>query len=104
MHGPHYTAAVERYCHALAKVIRPWQITQGGPIILLQVENEYGSYGNDRVYLHWLHDLWRKLGVTVLFSTGDGATPYMLEAGSLPGCAVGLDPGLELKDWDLAAA
>ena len=99
---PRYVEAAERYCRALAKVIRPWQVTEGGPIILLQVENEYGSYANDREYLRWLLNLWRKLGVTVPFSTGDGATPHMLEAGSLPGCAVGLDPGLEHKDFDLA--
>ncbi len=37
---PRYTAAAERYCRALAEVIRPWQITQGGPIIMLQVEND----------------------------------------------------------------
>ena len=97
-----YTAAAERYCRALAKVIRPWQVSAGGPIILLQVENEYGSYGNDRAYVKWVHDLWRKFGITVPFTTGDGATPHMLEAGSLPGCAVGLDPGLELKDFELA--
>jgi hypothetical protein len=99
---PRYVKAAERYCRALATVIRPWQVTEGGPIILLQVENEYGSYANDREYLRWLLNLWRKLGVTVPFSTGDGATPHMLEAGSLPGCAVGLDPGLEHKDFDLA--
>ncbi len=99
---PRYTAAAERYCLELAKIIRPWQISNGGPIILLQVENEYGSYGNDRAYLNWLRDLWRRLGITVPFTTGDGATPHMLEAGSLPGCAVGLDPGLEPRDFELA--
>jgi hypothetical protein len=99
---PRYTAAAERYCQELAKVIRPWQVSKGGPIILLQIENEYGSYGNDRAYLRWLHDLWRKLDITVPFTTGDGATPHMLEAGSLPGCAVGLDPGLEHRDFELA--
>ena len=81
---PRYTAAAERYCRALAKVIRPWQVGNGGPIILVQIENEYGSYGNDRAYLKWVHDLWRSLGITVPFTTGDGATPHMLEAGSLP--------------------
>jgi beta-galactosidase len=99
---PRYTSAAERYCQALAKVIHPWQVTEGGPILMLQVENEYGSYANDRAYLRWLQDLWRKCGVTVPFSTGDGATPHMLEAGGLPGCAVGLDPGSQLKDWDVA--
>ncbi len=99
---PRYTAAAERYCRALAKVIRPWQLSAGGAIILLQVENEYGSYGNDRAYLNWVSNLWQRLGITIPFSTGDGATPHMLESGSLPGCAVGLDPGLDGKDFSLA--
>ncbi len=97
-----YTAAAERYCRALAKVIRPWQLNNGGPIILLQIENEYGSYANDRGYLQWLHDLWRKLGITLPFTTADGPTQHMLEAGSLPGCAVGLDPGLTAQEFALA--
>lgn len=97
-----YTAAAERYCRALAKIIRPWQVSRGGPIILLQIENEYGSYGNDRAYLKWLHNLWRKLGLTVPFTTCDGPTKHMLEAGSLPGCAVGLDPGLQPGEFQLA--
>lgn len=100
---PRYTAAAERYIKALAKVIRPWQVSEGGPLILLQVENEYGSYGNDRDYIRWLQALWRKHGINVPFSTGDGPTTYMLEAGSLPGCAVGLDSGSDLGHWTLAA-
>ncbi len=99
---PRYLKAAERYLRALAKVIRPFQVNRGGPILLLQIENEYGSYGNDREYLRWLHDLWRKLGLDLPFTTGDGPTPYMLEAGSLPGCAVGLDSGSELSHWELA--
>ena len=99
---PRYTAAAERYIRALAKVIKPWQVSKGGPIVMLQVENEYGSYGNDRTYMKWLHDLWRKVGIEVPFSTGDGPTTYMLEAGSLPGCAVGLDSGSEEGHWQLA--
>ncbi len=59
---------------------------------MVQVENEYGSYGNDRIYMKWMHDLWRDKGIEVPFYTADGATPYMLEAGTLPGVAIGLDP------------
>lgn len=99
---PRYTQAAERYLRALAAVVKPYQVTEGGPILMIQLENEYGSYANDRAYIKWLHDLWRKLGITARFATGDGATPYMLEAGSWPGAAVGLDPGAQLSHWDLA--
>lgn len=99
---PRYTAAAEKYINELAKVVKPFLVTKGGPVILLQVENEYGSFGNDRNYLQWLVDLWRKNGMDIPFTTGDGPTTYMLEAGSLPGLAVGLDSGSSLKDFDLA--
>lgn len=99
---PHYIGAAERYLSKLADVLRPLQVSNGGPILLLQIENEYGSYGNDRTYMEWIRSFWRKKGFTLPFFTGDGPTTYMLEAGSLPGCAVGLDSGSELAHWDLA--
>jgi beta-galactosidase len=99
---PRYTAAVQRYIKELAKIVKQYQMTAGGPIIMLQIENEYGSYGNDKNYLIWLAKLWRDNGIDIPFATGDGPTTYMLEAGSLPGCASGLDSGSELKDYDLA--
>ena len=43
-----YMTAVERYLRALAAVVRPLQASEGGPILMVQIENEYGSYGNDR--------------------------------------------------------
>ena len=87
-----YTAAVERYVKQISPLIKKYEVTNGGPILMVQVENEYGSYGNDRDYMKWLHDLWRSEGLTVPFYTADGATPHMLEAGTLPGVAIGLDP------------
>jgi len=99
---PRYMQAAERYMAAFAKVIKPALITNGGPIVLLQVENEYGSYGNDRNYMMRLRDVWKANGIDVPFFTGDGPTPYMLEAGSLPGAAVGLDSGSDEKHWQLA--
>lgn len=99
---PRYMAAAERYIGALAGVIKPLQVTHGGPLLMLQIENEYGSYGNDRNYLFALEKAWRRQGIEVPFFTGDGPTPYMLEAGSLPGCAVGLDSGYDQGCFDLA--
>jgi beta-galactosidase len=99
---PRYMAAVERYIRALASVVKPLQVTEGGPILMVQIENEYGSYGNDRNYLQRLRRIWQEAGIQVPFYTADGATPYMLEAGSLPGAAVGLDPGSSDPEFALA--
>lgn len=99
---PPFLRAAERYMAAFADVIRPVLITHGGPILMLQVENEYGSYGNDRNYMARLRDVWVEHGIDVPFFTGDGPTPYMLEAGSLPGAAVGLDSGSNERHWELA--
>lgn len=100
---PVYMRAVERYLSRLADVIRPYLITNGGPVLMLQVENEYGSYGNDRNYVSTIKTIWEKNGIDVPFFTGDGPATFMLEAGSLPGCAVGLDSGSSQADFDLAA-
>jgi hypothetical protein len=99
---PRYTAAVERYVKEVAKIAKPFQVSAGGPILMLQIENEYGSYGNDREYLKWLSNLWRDNGMVIPFYTGDGPTSFMLDAGSLPGCAVGMDSGASPDDWNLA--
>jgi beta-galactosidase len=100
---PRYMAAAERYMAKLAAVIKPFLITNGGPVLMLQVENEYGSFGNDRNYISRLKDVWVENGIDVPFFTGDGPTTYMLEAGTLPGCAVGLDSGSQLSHFELAA-
>lgn len=99
---PRYTDAAEKYIVELAKVVKPYLFTKGGPIIMLQIENEYGSFGNDKNYLKWLVELWHKNNIDIPFCTGDGPTTYMLEAGTLPGLAVGLDSGSELKHFELA--
>jgi beta-galactosidase len=99
---PHYMQAVERYLTKLASVIRPLLVTRGGPILMLQIENEYGSYGNDKTYLEALRAIWIRNGIDVPFFTADGPTPYMLEAGNIDGAAIGLDSGSSEKDFEEA--
>ena len=101
---PQYMQAAERYIQRLAAVVRPLQVTSGGPILMVQIENEYGSYGNDRSYLARLKQVWLAAGITVPFYSADGPTPYMLEAGHVDGAAIGLDSGSDEKHWDLARA
>ena len=99
---PRYMTAAERYMARLADVVRPLLVTRGGPVLMVQVENEYGSYGNDRNYMKRLKDVWVNNGVDVPFFTGDGPTAYMLVAGHVDGAAVGLDSGSDETHWDLA--
>ena len=96
---PRYTEAVERYIKSLALQVKKLQVTKGGPVLMVQVENEYGSYGNDREYMKWLQRVWKENGIEVPFYTADGATPFMLEAGSLPDAAIGLDPGVNAANF-----
>jgi beta-galactosidase len=100
---PRYLAACEAYVLKIGEVVRDLQVHRGGPVLMVQVENEYGSYGNDRDYLFALMGFWAKAGIEVPLYTADGATPDMLEAGSLPGAAIGLDPGTSEKDFAEAA-
>jgi beta-galactosidase len=90
---PRYMAAVERYVGALSAQVKPLLVKNGGPILLVQVENEYGSYANDREYLKTLKALWEKNGIDGPFYTADGPADALLEAATLPGVAIGLDSG-----------
>ncbi|MGZ3938717.1 MAG: beta-galactosidase, partial [Flavisolibacter sp.] len=78
------------------------QCTNGGPILMVQIENEYGSYGNDKTYLYALQKLWVKNGINVPFYTADGPTQFMLDAGGVEGAAIGLDSGSSEADFEQA--
>lgn len=99
---PRYMKPVENYIGKMSSVLKPFLSTNGGPVIMVQVENEYGSYGNDKNYLEALRKLWIKNGINVPFYTADGATPFMLEAGNLDGCIIGLDSGSNEGDFEQA--
>lgn len=81
---PYYLEKVDHYYDVLMEKFRPYLCTQGGPIIAMQIENEYGSYGNDKAYLEHLRIGMIKRGIDVLLFTSDGPTDYMLQGGTLP--------------------
>ncbi len=99
---PRYIKAMSGYVKALAAQVKLLQCTSGGPILMVQVENEYGSYANDKQYLEDLRDMWIRNGINVPFYTADGATPFMLEAGNIDGAAIGLDSGGSDGDFSQA--
>ena len=81
---PRFMECMERYLGALAEQLAPLQVTRGGPIALVQVENEYGSYDSDKVYLGKIRDLVRKVGFDVPLTTCDGAG--QMPNGMVDGC------------------
>jgi beta-galactosidase len=82
---PQYLKAVAEYLEAVYEIVAPAQLDRGGPVVLVQIENEYGAYGDDKEYLAELVRLTRAAGITVPLVTVDQVTPQMLAAGSLPG-------------------
>ena len=81
---PTYMAAVRAYNRVLCEKVRPYLYTNGGPVILVGLENEYGSFGNDLDYLRALADDYRKNGIDVPFVSANGADPFKYYNGSLP--------------------
>ena len=82
---PPFLKHVQDYYDVLLKKIVPYQINYGGPVILMQVENEYGYYANDREYLLAMRDKMQNGGVVVPLVTSDGPFEENLNGGHLEG-------------------
>lgn len=80
---PLFLEKVDAYYRELFSRIKDLQVTQGGPVIMLQVENEYGSFGNDKDYLRAIRDIMVRYGAEVPLFTSDGSWDAALEAGNL---------------------
>ncbi|NXV60812.1 BGAL galactosidase, partial [Molothrus ater] len=93
--SPAYLAAVDSWLHVLLPKIKPRLYHQGGNIISVQVENEYGSYyACDHGYLrHLLGSFRALLGSEVLLFTTDSARAQELHCGTLQGLYATVDFG-----------
>ncbi|XP_061768062.1 beta-galactosidase isoform X1 [Nerophis ophidion] len=92
---PDYIAAVDSWMGKLLSTVKPYLYQNGGPIISVQVENEYGSYfACDHNYMRHLSKLMRSyLGEeTVLFTTDGGALGF-LKCGPIQGVYATVDFG-----------
>lgn len=69
---PRYMAAVRRYLLRVGAELKDLQVTHGGPILMVQVENEYGSYGRDKDYIGAVRDCLVDAGFDVPLFTCDG--------------------------------
>ncbi|MFC5467387.1 glycoside hydrolase family 35 protein [Cohnella suwonensis] len=82
---PPFLQRVDAYYDVLLPKLQPLLCTNGGPIIAVQIENEYGSYGDDANYLEHLRQGMIARGIDVLLFTSDGPTDSLLQGGSIPG-------------------
>lgn len=80
---PRFMSKVAAYYQELLPRLLPLQITHGGPVLMVQIENEYGSYGMDKDYLRQTKKLLEAGGIDVPLFTSDGAWPEVLDAGTL---------------------
>jgi beta-galactosidase len=89
---PRFMGPATRWIARLGQELAPLQIGNGGPIILTQVENEYGSYGDDHAYMEQIHKALVDAGFTQSqLYTADG--PEEVPNGSLPELPVGINFG-----------
>ena len=68
---PYFMSCVDRFEKHVAEQLAPLTIQRGGPIIMVQVENEYGSYGENKAYISQIRDTLRKYWDT----KSDNTTP-----------------------------
>ena len=81
--NPAFITAATRWFHRLGQELAPLQSENGGPILAVQVENEYGSFGSDHAYMEQIHHLLLDSGFDkAMLYTADGADE--LPNGSLP--------------------
>ncbi|MFM0400428.1 beta-galactosidase [Paraburkholderia aspalathi] len=88
-----YMAAVARYIEELVPRIKPLLIDHGGPILMIQIENEFGSYASNPAYLEELRQLWLKGDVTGPFYTEDGLLQLERNRTTVSGGAIALSNG-----------
>lgn len=80
---PRFMEKVKNYYTVLLPKLAPLQVSQGGPVIMMQIENEYGSYGMEKEYLRQTKQLIESFAITIPLFTSDGSWPEVLDAGTL---------------------
>jgi beta-galactosidase len=97
---PKFLAAADRYLARVGKELAPLQATHGGPIVAVQIENEYGSFGSDHEYMEDIHQSLIHAGLgDSLFYTSDGAD--QLHNDAMPGilAVINFGPGEAKKEF-----
>lgn len=88
-----FMEAQTRYLEKMAEIAIPRLSRNGGPILMVQLENEYGSYKSEHdelAYIEWLKDFWTQKGAGPFYLSEGSASHHLRFVPS--GVAVGLDP------------
>lgn len=92
-----YIKAIAAWFKVVLPKVKPYLYRNGGSIITVQVENEYGAYGPhvcDKNYLKFILEQYQKyLGKDVVYTTVDNRNVARLECGNLPKLLKTLDFG-----------
>uniref|UniRef100_A0A8C9Q168 Galactosidase beta 1 like 3 n=1 Tax=Spermophilus dauricus TaxID=99837 RepID=A0A8C9Q168_SPEDA len=78
-----FVEAVDKYFDHLIPRVIPLQYHRGGPVIAVQVENEYGSFNKDKDYMSYVKEALLKRGIVELLLTSDNEKE--IEQGSVEG-------------------
>ena len=95
---PRFLAALRPYLLKVFELVKPLLCTNGGPILAMQVENEYGSYGNDHDYMAAVNAIYDEGGIDCLRFTADGSWDLMLGGGMLDGIPAAVNLGSRAAD------
>lgn len=82
---PVFLEKVQNYLNKLFEIVRPRLISNGGNIIMMQIENEYGAYGDDKEYLGKLKEMYTEAGIDCVLFTCDWTFHCMMDGGKIPG-------------------
>ena len=88
-----FLSELRPYLLKVFELVKPLLCTNGGPIIAMQVENEYGSYGNDHDYMAAVNRIYDEGGIDCLRFTADGSWDLMMSGGILPGIPAAVNFG-----------
>lgn len=93
-----FLEASKRYMNEVGKRLAPLEIAKGGNIIMAQVENEYGSFGDDKVYMNAIKQQMTDAGFSGQLFTSDGSGENLLKGGTLPDVLSVINFGVDQKD------
>jgi beta-galactosidase len=96
-----FIEASSKYLHKVGEQLAPLEIARGGPIIMAQVENEYGSFGHDHDYVKAIRHAISGAGFDVTLYTSDGSSKAELDGGSMPDspAAINFGQGEQEKEF-----
>lgn len=82
---PRFEAEVDGWFDLVVPEVLPYLASRGGPVVAVQIENEYGSYGNDVRYRAHIEQALLERGIDCMLFTADGPEDAMLQGGTVPG-------------------